>query len=143
MLLPLGAALLTLPAALAGYVMVKFFGVIFLGQPRETALRRAHDAGFAERLGLLWLAVGCVLLGFFPTTVISQFSIVTQQLGLGGLPASDAPWWLLVPIPERESSYAPLVFFAVILVVVALAIVSVRIFYHQRVRKGAARGCGL
>ena len=29
------------------------------------------------------------------------FSIVTQQLGLGGLPASDAPWWLLVPIPER------------------------------------------
>src|SRR5271165_6554447 len=142
MLLPLGAALLALAAALAGYVMVKFFGVIFLGQPRETALRRAHDAGFAERLGLLWLAVGCVLLGFFPTTVISQFSIVTQQLGLGGLPASNAPWWLLVPIPERQSSYAPLAFFAVIAVVVVLAIVSVRFFYHQRVRKGAAWDCG-
>ena len=138
MLLPLGAALLALAAALAGYVMVKFFGVIFLGQPRETTLQRAHDAGFAERLGLLWLALGCVLLGFFPTTVISQFSIVTQQLGLGGLPASDAPWWLLVPIPERESSYAPLVFFAVILVVVVLAIFNVRLFYHQRIRKGAA-----
>jgi hydrogenase-4 component B len=142
MLLPLGAALLALAAALAGYVMVKFFGVIFLGQPRETALRRAHDAGFAERLGLLWLAVGCVLLGFFPTTVISQFSIVTQQLGLGGLPPSNAPWWLLVPIPERESSYAPLVFFAVILVVVVLAIFNVRLFYHQRIRKGAAWDCG-
>ena len=142
MLLPLGAALLALAAALAGYVMVKFFGVIFLGQPRETALQRAHDAGFAERLGLLWLAVGCVLLGFFPTTVISQFSIVTQQLGLGGLPASNAPWWLLVPIPERESSYAPLVFFAVILVVVVLAIFNVRLFYHQRIRKGAAWDCG-
>src|ERR1700722_9552026 len=142
MLLPLGAALLALAAALAGYVMVKFFGVIFLGQPRETALQRAHDAGFAERFGLLWLAVGCVLLGFFPTTVISQFSIVTQQLGLGGLPASDAPWWLLVPIPERESSYAPLVFFAVILVVVVLAIFNVRLFYHQRIRKGAAWDCG-
>ena len=142
MLLPLGAALLALAAALAGYVMVKFFGVIFLGQPRETALQRAHDAGFTERLGLLWLAVGCVLLGFFPTTVISQFSIVTQQLGLGGLPASNAPWWLLVPIPERESSYAPLVFFAVILVVVVLAIFNVRLFYHQRIRKGAAWDCG-
>src|SRR5688572_31821686 len=35
MLLPLGAALLALAAALAGYVMVKFFGVIFLGQLRE------------------------------------------------------------------------------------------------------------
>jgi hydrogenase-4 component B len=143
MLLPLGAALLALAAALAGYVMVKFFGVIFLGRPRESTLQKAHDAGFAERLGLMWLALGCVLLGFFPTTVISFFSIVTKQLGLGELPSSNAPWWLLLPIPERESSYAPLIFFAVILAVVALAILGVRFFYHQRVRKGAAWDCGL
>jgi len=143
MLLPLGAALLALAAALAGYVMVKFFGVIFLGQPREPTLQKAHDAGFAERLGLTWLALGCALLGFFPTTVISFFSIVTKQLGLGELPSSNAPWWLLLPIPEREASYAPLIFFAVILVVVALAIVGVRFFYHQRVRKDAAWDCGL
>jgi hydrogenase-4 component B len=142
MLLPLGAALLALAAALAGYVMVKFFGVIFLGQPRDPSLQRAHDAGFAERLGLTWLALGCVLLGFFPTTVISLLSLVTQELHLGGLPAGDAPWWLLVPIPERQSSYAPLVFFAVIVLVVVLAIVNVRFFYHQRVRKGAAWDCG-
>jgi hydrogenase-4 component B len=142
MLLPLGAALLALAAALAGYVMVKFFGVVFLGQPREPTLRQAHDAGFAERLGLTWLALGCVLLGFLPTSVIAMFSVVTRQLGLGGLPASDAPWWLLVPIPERESSYAPLVFFAVIVIVVVLAIVNVRFFYHQRIRKGAAWDCG-
>src|SRR5215471_17541535 len=38
MLLPLGAALIALAAALAGYVMVKFYGVIFLGQPREPSL---------------------------------------------------------------------------------------------------------
>jgi hydrogenase-4 component B len=142
MLLPLGAALLALAAALAGYVMVKFFGVIFLGQPREPALRQAHDAGIVERLGLAWLAIGCALLGFFPTHVISVLSIVTHQIKLGGLPASDAPWWLLVPIPERQSSYAPLVFFAVILVVVILAIYGVRLFYHQRIRKGAAWDCG-
>ena len=66
MLLPLGAALLVLAAALAGYVMVKFFGVIFLGQPREAALAQAHDAGIVERIGLAWLALGCVLLGLFP-----------------------------------------------------------------------------
>src|SRR5271155_1719121 len=142
MLLPLGAALLALAAALAGYVMVKFFGIIFLGQPRDASLQRAHDAGFAECLGLAWLALGCVLLGFFPTTVISFFGLVTEQLGLGALPVSNAPWWLLVPIPERESSYAPLVFFAVILVVVVLAIFNVRLFYHQRIRKGAAWDCG-
>jgi len=142
MLLPLGAALLALAAALAGYVMVKFFGVIFLGQPRERALRHAHDAGLVERVGLAWLALGCILLGFLPTHVISLLSVVTRELNLGGLPASDAPWWLLVPIPERQSSYAPLVFFAVIAIVVALAIVSVRFFYHQRIRKGPAWDCG-
>jgi len=142
MLLPLGAALLALAAALAGYVMVKFFGVIFLGQPRESTLQHAHDAGFAERLGLTWLALGCVLLGFLPTHVISLLSVVTRQLNLGGLPASDAPWWLLVPIPERQSSYAPLVFFAVIAIVVVLAIINVRFFYHQRIRKGPAWDCG-
>ena len=142
MLLPLGAALLALAAALAGYVMVKFFGVIFLGQPREPTLRLAHDAGLAERVGLVWLALGCILLGFFPTHVISLLSVVARQLDLGGLPASGAPWWLLVPIPERQSSYAPLVFFAAILVVVVLAIVNVRFFYHQRIRRGAAWDCG-
>ena len=142
MLLPLGAALLALAAALAGYVMVKFFGVIFLGQPREPSLRGAHDAGFAERVGLAWLALGCVLLGLFPASVISALSVVTGELGLGTLPAGNAPWWLLVPIPERQSSYAPLIFFAAIASVVVLAIVGVRLLYHQRVRRAPAWDCG-
>ena len=142
MLLPLGAALLALAAALAAYVMVKFYGVIFLGQPREQTLQHAHDAGFAERLGLALLASGCILLGFFPSFVISKLSVVTLELGLGGLPVNHAPWWLLLPIPERQSSYAPLVFFAVILAVVVLSIFSVRLFYHQRVRRSAAWDCG-
>ena len=45
MLIPVVAALIALVAALAGYTMVKFFGVIFLGQPREDKLAHAHDAG--------------------------------------------------------------------------------------------------
>ena len=36
MLVPLAAAALVLSAALAAYVMVKFFGVVFLGRPRES-----------------------------------------------------------------------------------------------------------
>jgi hypothetical protein len=71
-----------------------------------------------------------------------MFTVVTRQLGLGTLPVSDAPWWLLLPIPERQSSYAPLVFFAAILIVVVSVIYGVRLFYHQRVRKGAAWDCG-
>jgi formate hydrogenlyase subunit 3/multisubunit Na+/H+ antiporter MnhD subunit len=45
MILPIGAAVVALCVALSGYVMVKFFGVIFLGQPREPSLAQARDAG--------------------------------------------------------------------------------------------------
>ena len=55
MLIPVVAALIALVAALAGYTMVKFFGVIFLGQPREEKLPQAHDAGRWERVGMVWL----------------------------------------------------------------------------------------
>jgi hydrogenase-4 component B len=64
MLIPVVAALIALVAALAGYVMVKFFGVIFLGQPREDKLcTRARRRPLTERAGMGWLALGCVLLG--------------------------------------------------------------------------------
>jgi hydrogenase-4 component B len=142
MLLPLGAAVLVLAAALAGYVMVKFYGVIFLGQPRETALQQAHDANVLQRAGLVWLALACVLLGLFPTQLIAQLGIVTQQLGFLPLPAADSSWWMLAPSAERQASYAPLVFFAAITIVVLLTFIGVRMFYHQRVRKADPWDCG-
>jgi hydrogenase-4 component B len=142
MLLPLGAALLVLAAALAAYVMVKFFGVIFLGQPREAALRDAHDAGILERIGLVWLAAGCVLLGLLPAQVVARLGTVTSQLGLGGLADSGAPWWMLVPIPDRQASYAPTVFLVAVVAVIMLTIMVVRLLYHRRVRTVPAWDCG-
>ncbi len=106
MLLPLGAAVFVLAAALAGYVMVKFFGVIFLGQPRERSLAQAHDAGLLERAGLLWLAAGCLALGLLPVQVVSLLSAVPVQLGLGAPLPAGADWWLLAPLPGREASYS-------------------------------------
>jgi len=70
MLVPVVAAVIALVAALAGYVMVKFYGVIFLGQHREDKLAQAHDAGPWERLGMAWLVAGCVALGLFPAQII-------------------------------------------------------------------------
>ena len=80
MLIPVVAALIALVAALSGYTMVKFFGVIFLGQPREEKLAQAHDAGWWERIGMLWLVVGCLALGLFPTQFIQLIDPVTRQL---------------------------------------------------------------
>jgi formate hydrogenlyase subunit 3/multisubunit Na+/H+ antiporter MnhD subunit len=142
MLLPMGAALVVLAAALAAYVMVKFYGVIFLGQPREAGLAGAHDAGVLERIGLVWLALGCIALGLFPSQIVADLRTVVRELAGVDLPNPAAPWWLLEPLPGRQASYSALVFFAAVTAVVLLTIVGVRLFYHQRVRRSAAWDCG-
>lgn len=142
MMLPLGAALVALSAALAAYVMVKFFGVIFLGQPRERALSQAHDAGVLERIGLGWLATGCLALGLLPTVVVGTLGSVVQHLSGDSLSSAPGPWWLLVPLPERKASYSAPIFLVSLVAVVVLTIFIVRRLYHQRVRRAAAWDCG-
>jgi len=142
MLLPLGAALIALAAALAGYVMVKFYGVIFLGQPREPALERAHDAGWFERVGLAWLAMGCVLLGLFPKQVIDVLELVPMQFGLIQARTIGGNWWRLIPVMERQAAYAPALFLLVIALVIALTVFVVSRLYHVRARRSAPWDCG-
>jgi formate hydrogenlyase subunit 3/multisubunit Na+/H+ antiporter MnhD subunit len=142
MLLPLGAAIIALAAALAAYVMVKFFGVNFLGQPREAGLARAQDAGRLEKAGLAWLAVGCVLLGLFPAQVIGALGAATGQLVGSAPPAGASPWWMLAPLPDRQVSYAPLILLAVIVAVLAATSTLVRLVYRRAVRRGPAWDCG-
>jgi formate hydrogenlyase subunit 3/multisubunit Na+/H+ antiporter MnhD subunit len=142
MLLPLGAAVVALAAALAGYVMVKFYGIVFLGRPREASLAGAHDVGRLEKAGLLWLAIGCVLLGLLPTQVIGALGAVTVQL-IGSAPDAGAqPWWMLAPLPQRAVSYSPLILLAVIATVIALAFVIVRLVYRRPVRRAPPWDCG-
>jgi formate hydrogenlyase subunit 3/multisubunit Na+/H+ antiporter MnhD subunit len=142
MLLPLGAALVALAAALAAYVMVKFYGVIFLGLPRERSLADAHDAGVLERIGLAWLAVGCFALGLLPTHVIGSLRLVVEQLSGTALAPQTAPWWLLVPLPHSHVSYSGVIFLAAIAAVVLCTVLGVRLFYHRRVRRAPPWDCG-
>jgi len=142
MLLPLGAAVIALAAALAAYVMVKFFGVIFLGQPREASLAEAHDAGWLERAGLLWLATGCVALGLMPTQVIALLSLVPEQLGIAEAMPTASTWWHLVPVSGRAAAYAPLVFLVAIVATIVITVVLVSLFYHRRSRRSAPWDCG-
>jgi NADH:ubiquinone oxidoreductase subunit 5 (subunit L)/multisubunit Na+/H+ antiporter MnhA subunit len=141
MLLPLGAAVVALAAALAAYVMVKFFGVIFLGQPREESLSRAHDAGLLERIGLVWLAAGCFVLGLMPAQVVGILRNVVEQFSGATLPPSSMSWWLLAPLPDRASYSAPL-FFVAIASMVAITFVMVRFFYRRSAKRVAPWDCG-
>jgi NADH:ubiquinone oxidoreductase subunit 5 (subunit L)/multisubunit Na+/H+ antiporter MnhA subunit len=141
MVIPVAAATVALAAALAAYVMVKFFGVVFLGQPRDPALQEAHEAGWLERLGMIWLAAGCILLGLFPTQVIQWLEPVVLML-TGQVLQSGGNWLILTPVSEERASYAPLIFFAVIGVVLLLTFLWVRRVYHGRVRRSDPWDCG-
>jgi len=142
MLLPLGAAIVALAAALAGYVMVKFFGIVFLGQPREASLAVAHDVDGFEKAGLVWLAIGCVLLGLMPNQVIRALGAATEQL-VGAAPnLAGQSWWMLAPLTERAVSYAPLILLAVIVAVVAATFLIVRVVYRRPVRRAPTWDCG-
>ena len=136
------SASVALAAALAGYVMVKFYGVVFLGQPREPSLATAHDAGIWERAGLVWLAAGCVALGVAPVSVIGVIDSVTGQLLGKTLGTSATGWLFLTPISPDRASYAPFLFLIVILAVWLLTWLAVRQFYHGRVRRAPPWDCG-
>lgn len=143
MLIPIATAVVALAGALAAYVMVKFYGIVFLGQPREPKLLEAHDAGPRERLGLLWLTAGCVLLGLVPVAMVNSIEAVTRLLLGTGMPVSAAQGGLfLTPLAPERASYGPLVFLAVITAVLTLTFVAVRRIYHGRHTRGPAWDCG-
>jgi len=143
MLVPVAAAVLVLAVALSAYVMVKFFGVIFLGRPREANLAYAKDAGTFERVALVWLAAGCVLLGLFPVTVITLLDpINTMLVGASAIRTGESSWFLLAPINADRSSYSPLIMLVVILAIVLLTVQVVHRYYHGRVRRAPPWDCG-
>jgi NADH:ubiquinone oxidoreductase subunit 5 (subunit L)/multisubunit Na+/H+ antiporter MnhA subunit len=144
MLVPVAAAAVVLVAAMAGFAMVKFYGIIFLGQMREPALKEAQDAGFMERIGLVWLMLLTLLLGVFPATVILRLDAATQQLLGKGLSerVAEQGWWMLAPISPDRASYEPLVFLAVIAVSLLLGGWVVKRLYHGRLRRSPAWDCG-
>jgi len=143
MLVPLAAAALVLSAALAAYVMVKFFGVVFLGRPREPNLAYARDAGRFERFALIYLGAGCVLLGVLPVNVIALIEPVnTLLIGTRASQPIADNWLLLAPISADRSSYSPLIVLAVIVGVVMLTMRVVHRLYHGRVRHAPAWDCG-
>ncbi|MDQ6916635.1 MAG: hydrogenase 4 subunit B, partial [Pseudomonadota bacterium] len=142
MLVPLAAAALVLAVALAAYVMVKFYGVVFLGRPREPNLVYAKDPGRLELASLVWFAIGCAVLGLFPVGVIALIDPVDLMLIGSTVGGRGGSWMLLAPVSADRSSYSPIIFLLVILAVVMLTLQIVHRHYRGRTRKGPAWDCG-
>ncbi|HEY9530044.1 MAG TPA: hydrogenase 4 subunit B, partial [Burkholderiales bacterium] len=142
MLVPVAAAAVALTAALSGYVMVKFYGIVFLGRPRDEALAQAHDAGPWEKTGLAWLVAVCIALGLLPRAVIGLIEPITRQFTGYVISDEGRSWLFLAPIEPERASYSPLLFFAVASLVIVAAWLAVRAFYHGRARRTAPWDCG-
>jgi formate hydrogenlyase subunit 3/multisubunit Na+/H+ antiporter MnhD subunit len=145
MLLPVFAGAIALISALAGFTMVKFFGIIFLGQPREEKLKEAHDASLLSRIGLAWLAAGCVLLGILPNAVIALILPVVQRLIGFTFPPdtyNTGNWLFLAPFSATRASYSPLIFFCGIALMTLAAGYAVRRRYHGRATRVPPWDCG-
>ncbi|CAG0998409.1 NADH-quinone oxidoreductase subunit L [Burkholderiales bacterium] len=142
MLVSIAAAALVLAAALAAYVMVKFYGVVFLGRPREPSLAYAKDAGKYERAALAALALGCVLLGVFPGVVIGALDPVNLLLVGHSTGEAAGDWLLLAPFGEDRSSYSAVIVLVVIVAVVLVTMQVVHRYYHGRVRHADPWDCG-
>lgn len=144
MLIPLVAAAVALVVALAGYAMVKFYGVVFLGQPREEKLLQAHDASGWERAGLAWFAAGTLAMGLFPVPVIDLVDRVTHVLvgsGLAQIVHANG-WFVLAPVGLDRASYAPIAFLAGVAAGTYLGLFLARRLVRGPLRRAPAWACG-
>ena len=126
LLIPLGAALLALTSALAAACFVKAFGITFLGHWRGQRMPHVHEANWPMRFGMILAALACLALGILPTFFIDWMDIIPQQLIGTKIGASSGAygWLWLAPVARERASYSgPIVFFGILLVVVATYIV--------------------
>jgi formate hydrogenlyase subunit 3/multisubunit Na+/H+ antiporter MnhD subunit len=144
MLVPVATAALVLASALAAYVMVKFFGVVFLGRPRKESLQDVHDAGNWERSAFVWLGAACLLLGLAPVAVIGGIDRVAAMLVEATLSdtITRSGWLFLTPGSAERASYSAPVFAIGIGATVLITFVLVRRLYHGRIRRAPAWDCG-
>lgn len=144
MLVPVAAATFVLVVGLAAYVMVKFYGIIFLGKPREPKLVTAHDAHFLEKVGLFWLTSICILFGVFPLLLLRPLIHLTASLlGVSEISLFEHSSWLfLIPMNAHKASYSPIIFLFSIVILFFVLYIGVRRLYHGHTRRGAAWDCG-
>jgi len=146
LMLPLAAAMLALTGVLALVCFAKAFGISFLALPRSSHARRAEEAPWTMRIGMIVLAAMCVLLGLAPTVVVPLLdhaihpmignSIAAQMLALGG--------WTVIPVGAEFSSLSSPAL-ALLLAGSAMAALALTALAGARHAKRYVRtwGCGL
>jgi hypothetical protein len=74
--------------------------------------------------------------------VIRLIDPITQRFTGYGIAGEGRGWLFLAPIEAARASYSPLLFLAVATLLILVAWLAVRAFYHGRVRRAAPWDCG-
>ncbi len=144
LIIPLGAALLALTAALSASCFVKAFGVTFLGRWRGHHQTAVHEVNWPMRIGMISAAIFCLGLGLLPTLVIDWMDVLPEQLAGAKIATSAGAfgWMWLTPVAHDRASYSgPIVFLGIIAI-----ILLVYIALHARktaIHRGPVWACGL
>ncbi|MGB2867730.1 MAG: hydrogenase 4 subunit B [Bacteroidota bacterium] len=143
--IPLAVALLALTSALAAACFVKAFGITFLGLPRSSAARNAHEAPKTMLGAMAILAAGCFVFGLAPGFFFGiLLPIATSLVGspVSQLPVSSA---VVLSLPQATvTSISPV---AIIVLVVGFCSIAIALglLVGGRLRKRTSTtwACGL
>ncbi|MDQ6602143.1 MAG: hydrogenase 4 subunit B [Chloroflexota bacterium] len=110
------AGALALTGGLAVFTFIKAFGVMFLGVPRSDHATNAQEVRLTMRIGMLFLALCCIVLGLVPALALRLLRPVTTAL-TGSV---AQPHFRLIPQARHDpalaqhGSYAPLALLALL-----------------------------
>lgn len=143
---PLIVATSVLVFALAGFVIVKFYGIAFLGQAREPQLLHTKPSSAFERIGLSWLAFLCVILGLFPNGLISLIQTVNLELlpnlQIGLINPSVLNVHINVIDLNSPHGFNPAILAAGLMIILVLTYGIVRRISAAKIRRAAKWDCG-
>jgi len=126
---------LAIIGGLALACFTKVVGVVFQGEPRSQAARKAHEKGPAMFAPMIVLAAGCIAIGVFPGFFLPMALKAVSALGLGYDPIPLAPF---LQLTGNITQAAALIF------VVFLLILALRYFLYRgkTVTRTGTWGCG-
>lgn len=146
LMLPIAAAMLALTGVLALTCFAKAFGISFLALPRSSHAKHAEEVPCSMRIGMGFLAAGCIALGLAPMLVVPVMDRVTASMI--GTSIADRmvalDGWALAPVNVEFSSLSSPVLGLVLAATAACGLGLVALYGGTRAhRYGKTWGCGL
>ena len=134
------AATLALATALAAAAAVRLIGVALLGRPRSMAAAEAHEAGPPLRWAMLLCALGVVMVGLFPGSMLWFADPAMTVMVHGAM--LDRIGYLGFSVTSDAPGYAPLFILLLIGLAVAALWAALRAWAVQGHRAAPLWDCG-